>query len=108
MLAKANRLFYVHLNDNDGEWDWDMLPGAYHMWETVELIYTLRRLGYDEDWYAFDVFPKEVDPVENFSAAMHLTRKLEAITDRIDTQRMDALMKERNPAKTIPYLYSLL
>jgi xylose isomerase len=108
MLAKANRLFYVHLNDNDGEWDWDMLPGTYHVWETVELLYTLRRLGYDDDWFAFDVFPKEVDPVENFTAVMVLTRKLEAITDRIDPATMDGLMIERNPAKTIPYLYSLL
>ena len=28
LLARADRLFYVHLNDNDGRWDWDMLPGA--------------------------------------------------------------------------------
>ena len=108
LLAKANRLFYVHLNDNDGRWDWDMLPGAFHLWEFVELFYTLRKLGYDNDWYAFDVYPKEIDTTENFSAAMTLTRKLEAITDRIDISTMERLLRERNSAKTIPYLYSLL
>ena len=108
LLHKTNRLFYVHLNDNDGVWDWDMLPGAYHFWETVEFLYTLRKLGYDNDWYAFDVFPKELDTVENFNAVMHMTRKLEAITDRIDTKKMDQLMTERNSSKTIPYLYSLI
>jgi xylose isomerase len=108
LLARANRLFYVHLNDNDGRWDWDMLPGAFHLWEFVELFYTLRKLGYDNDWYAFDVYPKELDTVENFSAAMTLTRKLEALTDRIDPARMEVLLQERNSAKTIPYLYSLL
>ncbi|MDP6775884.1 MAG: sugar phosphate isomerase/epimerase family protein [Candidatus Latescibacteria bacterium] len=108
LLHKTNRLFYVHVNDNDGVWDWDMLPGAYHFWETIEFFYTLRKLGYDNDWYGFDVFPKEIDTVENFSAAMHLTRKLESITDRIDTEEMARLMTERNPAKTIPYLYSLI
>lgn len=108
LLAKAHRLFYVHLNDNDGRWDWDMLPGAFHLWEFVELFYTLRKLGYDNDWYAFDVYPKEIDTVENFSAAMTLTRKLEAITDRIDVATMERLLQERNSAKTIPYLYSLL
>jgi len=108
LLARANRLFYVHLNDNDGRWDWDMLPGAFHLWEFVELFYTLRKLGYDNDWYAFDVYPKELDTVENFSAAMTLTRKLEALTDRIDPARMETLLQERNSAKTIPYLYSLL
>jgi len=108
LLAKAGRLFYVHLNDNDGRWDWDMLPGAYHLWETVELLYTLRKLGYTDDWYAFDVYPKEINTIENFTAAFQLTRKLEAITDRIDPVRMEALLAERNSAKTIPYLYSLL
>ena len=108
LLSRAGRLFYVHLNDNDGVWDWDMLPGAYHFWETIELFYTLRRLGYDDDWYAFDVFPKELDVVENFTAAMHLTRKLEEITDRIDSEKMERLMAARDSAKTIPYLYSLL
>jgi xylose isomerase len=108
LLAKAGRLFYVHLNDNDGRWDWDMLPGAFHLWEFVEFFYTLRKLGYDNDWYAFDVYPKELDTVQNFTAAMQLTRKLEAITDRIDVPAMERLLAERNSAKTLPYLYSLL
>lgn len=108
LLARAGRLFYVHLNDNDGRWDWDMLPGAYHVWEFVELFHTLRRLGYTDDWYGFDVFPKEIDTVATYSAALALTRKLEAIADRIDGERMAALMAERNPAETVPYLYSLL
>ncbi len=85
-----------------------MLPGAFHLWEFVELFYILRKLGYDEDWYAFDVFPKEIDTVANFNAVVSLTRKLEAITARIDTARMEQLLSERNPSKTIPYLYSLL
>ena len=108
LLAKANRLFYVHLNDNDGKWDWDMLPGAYHLWETVEMLYTLRKIGYDNDWYAFDIFSKELDQVENYTAAMTLTRKLEEITDRINPELMETFLREKNASKTIPYLYSLL
>lgn len=108
LLAKAGRLFYVHLNDNDGRWDWDMLPGTYHLWETVELFYTLRKLGYDDDWYAYDVFAKESDQIETFDAVMSLTRKLEAITDRVDVEKMETLLAGRDPAKTVPYLYSLL
>jgi xylose isomerase len=108
LLARARRLFYVHLNDNDGRWDWDMVPGAFHLWEFVELFYTLRRLGYTDDWYAFDVYPKEIDTGETFAAVMQLTRKLEEITDRIDVGKMEQLLTERNSSKTIPYLYSLL
>jgi len=108
LLAKTKRLFYVHLNDNDGRWDWDLLPGAYHVWDFVEFLYFLKKLGYDDDWYSFDIFPKEIDTVETFNAVSILTRKLEEITDRIDPEKMDALLVERNPSKTIPYLFTLI
>ena len=108
LLAKAKRLFYVHLNDNDGRWDWDLLPGAYHVWDFVEFLYFLKKLGYDDDWYSFDIFPKEIDTVETFNAVSILTRKLEEITDRIDPEKMDTLLAERNPSKTIPYLFTLI
>lgn len=42
MLARAGKLFYVHLNDNDRNWDWDMLPGAFHFWEFLEFFYFLK------------------------------------------------------------------
>ena len=85
-----------------------MLPGAYHLWEFVELFYTLRKLDYEDDWYALDVFSKEIDTLETFNAVMLLTRKLESITDLIDSGKMEELLEARNPAETIPYLYSLI
>ena len=108
LAARANRLFYVQMNDNDGRFDWDLLPGSMRVWDNVEFFYYLKRLGYDDDWYSFDVVPKEFSPVENFNATFELTRKLEEITDRIDRSRMEALLKVRNPNQTIPYLYSLI
>lgn len=108
LLSRCKRLFYVHLNDNDGRWDWDMLPGAYHPWAFVELFYTLGRLGYDDDWYGFDVFPKECDTAENYTAALRLTRWLESVAGRIEPGVMDRLQRERVPARTVTYLYSLL
>jgi xylose isomerase len=107
-LSRVGRLFYVHLNDNDGRWDWDMLPGAYHFWDFVEFFYYLRLLGYNDDWYAFDVYAKEIGLKEHFDAVVTITRKMEQLTDRIDGQTMGMLLQERNPSKTMPYLYSLL
>jgi len=78
------------------------------MWEFVELFYYLRKLGYDGDWFGFDVFPKEIDTVETFRSVVTMTRKLEAITDRIDVPTMEQLLQEPDAAKTLPYLYSLL
>ena len=105
MLHLANRLFYVHLNDNDRLWDWDMLPGAFNFWEFIEFFYYLKEVGYNDDWYAYDVMSKEIDTIETFNSVTYLTRKLEALTERIDRGKMTQMFDERNPAKTMRYLY---
>lgn len=104
MLHLANKLFYVHLNDNDRNWDWDLLPGAYHVNELMEFLYYLRKVGYEDDWYAFDVTSKEVDTKEHFDLVFKLTRKFEEMAARIDMAKMDALMKDRNPNRTFEFL----
>ena len=105
LLARAGRLFYVHLNDNDRNWDWDMIPGAFHFWEFIEFLYYLKDAGYTDDWYAYDVFSKEIDTVETFNTVTALTRKLEAMAERIDRQQMTSLLEQRNPARSLRYLY---
>jgi xylose isomerase len=108
LLAGADKLFHMHLNDNDGRVDWDLIPGTYHLWEFLELFYTLRQLGYENSWYAFDVNPKEVETAAFFSAVMQATRSLEALSARIEPTDMKELLAKRNPALTVPYLLSLL
>lgn len=104
LLAWAGRMFYVHLNDNDRNWDWDMLPGAFHLNELMEFFYYLKRLGYDNDWYAYDVMSKEIDTIQHFSLVTKLTRKFENMAARIDKERMDVLMENRNPNSTFEYM----
>lgn len=108
LLAEAGRLFYVHLNDNDRNFDWDLLPGAFHFWEFVEFFYYLKELDYTDDWYAYDVMSKEIDTIETFETVTEVTRKLEKIADNIDRDQMGKLMVERNPAKTLRYMYQNL
>lgn len=105
LLARANRLFYVHLNDNDRNFDWDLMPGAFHFWEFIEFFYYLKELGYTDDWYAYDVMSKEIDTVETFNTVTAVTRKLEKIAASIDREAMKPLMETRNPAKTLLYMY---
>ncbi len=105
MLARAGKLFYVHLNDNDRNWDWDMIPGAFNVWDTVEFLYYLQEVGYTDDWYAYDVMSKEIDTVETFNVVIRLTRKLERLAGRIDRAQMGEIMVARNPARALDYLY---
>lgn len=105
LIQQAGKLFYVHLNDNDGKWDWDMLPGTFHLTEFVEFHYYLRLAGYDNDWFAYDVMAKEVDLSEHFRLAAKLTRKIESMAARIDQHQMQKLMEKRNPNKSIEYIF---
>lgn len=54
------KLFYVHLNDNYGFWDDDMIVGSVHAAELLEFLYWLRRLDY-RGWLTLDVFPYRED-----------------------------------------------
>ena len=105
LLHRANKLFYAHLNDNDRTWDWDMLPGAFHLLEFIEFHYYLKLAGYDNDWFAYDVFAKEVNLEDHFRLVAKLTRKIENLASRIDQTEIQQLMNERNPNKSLEYIY---
>ena len=107
MLHRAGKLFYVHLNDNDKFWDWDMLPGAYNFWDFIEFLYYLKQLGYD-DWFSYDIFPKEMDTVEQFSTGNELTMKLAEIAGRLNPQEVDKILALRNPTESMKYIFSKL
>jgi xylose isomerase len=107
MLHRANRLFYVHLNDNDKFWDWDMIPGAFNFWDFIEFFFYLKKIGY-EDWFGYDVFPKEIDTVENFNVVTSTTLKLMEVTSRLDENKIAELLEKRNPAQSMSYLYSII
>ncbi len=108
LLARAGKLFYVHLNDNDGAFDWDLPPGVLRFWETLEFLYALPGLGYAGDWFSFDIVPKEFDPVKVYGDAFAITRKMESIIARFDRARLDELIRDRDPTTTMSYLFSLL
>ncbi|QQO08124.1 sugar phosphate isomerase/epimerase family protein [Breznakiella homolactica] len=107
MLARANKLFYVHINDNDKIWDWDMLPGAYNFWDFIEFFYYLNRLGY-KDWFAMDIFPKEADMASHFSTAVKVTEKLFDFSQKLDEKEISRLFEKRDPTLSMEYLYSLI
>lgn len=107
MLARENKLFYVHLNDNDKLWDWDMIPGAYNFWDFIEFFYYLRKIGYN-DWFAYDVFPKEIDTVKTFNVVTACTLKLMEISQRLDESEIESLLRERNPSESMKYIFSIL
>jgi len=84
-----------------------MISGAYNFLKTIEFFYYLKKLGYN-DWFARDIFPKEIDTVETSNTVTTNDIKLMKISEYIDMKKMRELLVDKNPPQTIKYLCSLL
>ncbi|WP_129669247.1 sugar phosphate isomerase/epimerase family protein [Phytoactinopolyspora endophytica] len=107
MAHDAGRLFYVHFNDNNRGWDWDIVPGAVHIWEMVETLFYLDRIGW-EGWLAYDVFTKHGDPVQAFDATIRAMEALERLVDKIGRDRLQDLIDNATPAEATAQLITAL
>ena len=81
----------------------DAHGGNFHLEDGRITLFDFDDLLYA--WYAYDVASKEIDTAEFFTAVTRMTRRMEAATARIDRDRALALMKERNPARSLLHLF---
>ncbi len=56
LLAQSRFMYYIHINDNDGKWDWDYMVGTHHLLDYVEFLYYLQKYDYD-DFLTSDTSP---------------------------------------------------
>jgi xylose isomerase len=103
LAARAGRLFYIHFNDNDRIWDWDMIPGSAALWETVETLFYLRRLNW-RGWFSYDVFTRHGDPAEGIAATIRIMTRLDAFIDKVGYGTLDGLLNDGVPARTFASL----
>ncbi|WP_298812813.1 sugar phosphate isomerase/epimerase [uncultured Roseibium sp.] len=98
IASEAGRLFYVHFNDNDRGADWDMLPASVHLWQTLETLHYMRRIGYD-GWVAYDVFTRSGDNAEAIAATFEIMENLEKLLDKIGEKTLFAAQASGVPAQ---------
>lgn len=103
IAGMANRLFYVHFNDNGREWDWDMLPSSVNLWDTVEMLFYMHKLNWN-GWLAYDIVTRDGDPVETMQVGIEAVKIGEEILDRFGYDKMQALIDEGVPAKTLQHM----
>ena len=102
LALREGRLFGVHLNDGYGTADDGLLVGSVHLWQTLELLATLRQYDYQGTIY-FDTFPIREDPAGESGANVARVRALEAILDRLDLALL-AELQSRHDALAVQEL----
>lgn len=98
MAHDAGRLFYIHFNDNDRGADWDMLPASVHLWQTLETLHYMRRIGFD-GWMAYDVFTRTGDNVEAVASTFEIMEDLEKLLDKLGHDKIESIIAEGLPQR---------
>ncbi|MEW6244109.1 MAG: sugar phosphate isomerase/epimerase family protein [Bacillota bacterium] len=88
-LARG-KLFLVHMNDNFGTWDDDLVPVTVHFWQTVEFFYVLQAERY-EGFVSLDMAPFRESPEDAVRTALRLMEHALRVAEGVDSERLDAL-----------------
>lgn len=106
-LGQTGKLFYVHINDNFRNWDWDMVPGTVNLWDYIEFALALKKVGYN-GWITADVFPQRHDPIMIMEKTFEWMDHIFAIADKIDEDKLAQMQKELKTFEIMDYIRSLL
>jgi len=103
-LAAGSRFpYYIHINDNNGKWDWDYMAGSHNFLEYVEFLFYLRERGYD-DYLTSDTSPTRWDIKGTFEANARLTNKIWRRLAEIDGDEFKKLIRGGDFLKTWQFI----
>jgi xylose isomerase len=103
LLANSPYKYYIHINDNDGKWDWDYFCGTKHFLEYVEFIYYLKQYGYD-DYFTSDTSPTRWDIKGTFEANSRLTNKIWNRLELVDGGKIAQLITNGDYLETWKFI----
>ena len=105
LLAESPYSYYIHINDNDGRWDWDYFCGTKHFLEYVEFIYYLKRYGYT-GYFTSDTSPTRWDIKGTFEANSRMTNRIWQLLDEVDNGRLAKLIAGADYLETWKFIES--
>ncbi len=106
-LGQTNRLFYVHVNDNFRNWDWDMVPGTVNFWDYLEFALALKKVNYN-GWITADVFPQRHDPIKIMEKTFEWMDYIFDIADKIDEEKLKEMQTNLMTFEIMDYIRSLI
>jgi hypothetical protein len=81
-----------------------MISGTVHIWDWIELLYTLDRIGYD-GWLGGDIAPKHIGPVEAYRTNTLMVQRMAGLLQRMGPDKIAAFVsQDGNIAETFDFL----
>jgi xylose isomerase len=103
-LAQSHGIpFYIHINDNNRKWDWDLIPATRNLWDYLEMFFYLKKFNY-RGWVTSDMSPVRLNPIEAFQRTVATTEKVIKIVNRLDSRRLQSMIDQEKTIETLKWL----
>lgn len=108
VLAKraGDLLFHMHFNDNHGLWDDDMIVGSVHSTVYVDLLFQLKKTGYN-GWLSMDQYPYRENATDAIGESVMWVRSFQKIVDE-HYDEIDKLIKLNDAVQTSRFMRKVL
>lgn len=83
----GDKLFHLHMNDNYGYWDDDMILGSIHTIPFVEMCWWIKKTGYS-GWISTDQYPYREDGRDACSETIEWLKTFFEIVNRMDDEEV--------------------
>jgi len=107
ILSEEKKLFGIHFNDAYREWDDDLVAGSVNLWDTLEFIYYLDKIGY-EGWLSFDIFPFRMDASRAVELCIKNTENLIKLAKKIDRQKLAKAQRSTKAENSLAVIQEIL
>jgi xylose isomerase len=89
MLMRAKRLMGVHVNDNFGLADDDLMVGTVNFWALLEFLLALDDAGYD-GWITLDIVPRREAATAACARSIEMLKTCYTLLSRLDRAALRA------------------
>ena len=85
--------YYLHTNDNDWNFDWDLTGGSRNFLHTVEFLFYAREFGYDK-YFTADASPRIFNMIGFFTEHAAMNKAIWDLVGSLDRQKYRELMQQ--------------
>jgi xylose isomerase len=99
LLARHKRLVGIHINDNYGIGDDDIVVGSVHFWAFLEFLLALEQVEY-EGWLTLDLVPTRESPVAACAQSIKTLKNFQRLIARLDRAALHRAQEELDAIET--------